>query len=140
MDSSLNSLRKKAEKDLSKATLDSNVVLVEDSDLDFTIINKVLSPQYNVSRFSTAEALLEQLGDLKVSLFLFDYRLPGMDGIDLCQTIRSVPAFEHTPVIMLTGENYTNFEYKFWDAGCNDFIAKPYSAVTLQKRVEKERS
>ena len=77
MDSSLNSLRKKAEKDLSKATLDSNVVLVEDSDLDFTIINKVLSPQYNVSRFSTkAEALLEQLGDLKVSLFLFDYRLP----------------------------------------------------------------
>lgn len=138
MDSSLNLLRKKAEKELNQATLESNVVLVEDSDLDFTVINKVLSPKYNLRRFSSAEQLLEQLGDLKVSLFLLDYRLPGMDGIDLCQSIRSVPAFEHTPIIMLTGEAYASFEYKFWDAGCNDFIAKPYSAVTLQKRVEKE--
>ncbi|KPM76705.1 MULTISPECIES: GGDEF domain-containing response regulator [unclassified Pseudoalteromonas] len=138
MDSSLNLLRKKAEKDLNQATLESNVVLVEDSDLDFTVINKVLSPKYNLRRFSSAEQLLELLGDLKASLFLLDYRLPGMDGIDLCQRIRSVPVFEHTPIIMLTGENYTSFEYKFWDAGCNDFIAKPYSAVTLQKRVEKE--
>ncbi|MFC3095713.1 diguanylate cyclase [Alteromonas sediminis] len=138
MDSSLNLLRKKAEKDLDNTTYKSTIVVVEDSDIDANIIKEVLSPLYVVKHFSTAEAMLEHLSELTVSLFLFDYKLPGLDGIGLCQHIRGLTDYEHTPIVMLTGEAYANFEHKFWDAGCNDFIAKPYSATTLQKRLAKE--
>lgn len=137
MDSSQAIRQEKAEAKLTREVNKSTVIVVEDSQIDFQIINEILSPTYHIVGFSDAEEALAQLDELDPALFLIDYNLPQMDGVSLCEALRSNHSFAFTPIIIITGETYTSYEYKFWDAGCDDFISKPFSAITLQRRVAK---
>ena len=137
MDSSQAIRQEKAEAKLTREVNKSTVIVVEDSQIDFQIINEILSPTYHIVGFSDAEEALAQLDELAPALFLIDYNLPQMDGVSLCEALRGNHSFAFTPIIIITGETYTSYEYKFWDAGCDDFISKPFSAITLQRRVAK---
>jgi DNA-binding response OmpR family regulator len=64
-------------------------------------------------------------------LAIIDVRMPGMDGFDLCQKIRLLPAHKLTPVVFLTRLN--DFEHRVRSAksGGNDFIGKPFIFIEL---------
>jgi diguanylate cyclase (GGDEF)-like protein len=134
----VNDLSDSAELKLAKEVYESAVVIVEDSDIDFEIINALLAPQYIIYRFADAESLLANLNNLDVSLFILDYHLPGIKGDALCKSIRKQQRLSDIPIIIVTGETDAGTEHLFWEAGCSDFISKPFSATTLRKRVAKE--
>jgi DNA-binding response OmpR family regulator len=64
-------------------------------------------------------------------LAIIDVRMPGMDGFELCQKIRLLPAHKLTPVVFLTRLN--DFEHRVRSAksGGNDFIGKPFIFIEL---------
>jgi CheY-like chemotaxis protein len=65
-------------------------------------------------------------GNLRPDLILLDLRLPAMGGLEVLRAIRTDPAFERTPVMMLTGEQ--GDDHVIADAyasGSNSYFAKP---------------
>lgn len=65
-------------------------------------------------------------------LFLLDINLPDGNGIKICQKIRE--NFE-TPIIFLTANDTEDDMLKGFHAGCDDYIAKPFSVEVLRKKV-----
>ena len=61
-------------------------------------------------------------------LVLVDYMMPDMDGIELAGRLRSLPGYEHVPIVMITGQDDKKVRYAALDAGITDFLTKPVDA------------
>lgn len=68
-------------------------------------------------------------------LAILDWMMPGIDGIDLCRTIRSNGNGRYTYLIVLTSRAETEFTVEAMNAGADDFIAKPFHPGELEARV-----
>ncbi|TMO49438.1 hypothetical protein CWC24_01365 [Pseudoalteromonas ruthenica] len=123
------------EEHLREAIDDSTVLIVEDNDADFDLLREVLSPHFNVKRCRDGEAALRLIMDIAPHIVITEFSLQGMDGIVLCQRIREHSRFDDIPVLMVSSEEHAQREVDFWDAGCSDFVRKPYSLTTLYTRV-----
>lgn len=77
------------------------------------------------------ELALEQPPDLA----LVDVQMPRMDGLALCRALKSTPATQFMPVVIVTALDSEDDEVKAIDAGADDFVTKPYSSTVLLTRV-----
>ncbi len=68
-------------------------------------------------------------------LLVLDVVLPGMDGIKLCQKVRSIRGGDHPYILMVTGRGGAGDLKKVLDAGADDFLTKPIEANLLMTRV-----
>jgi adenylate cyclase len=68
-------------------------------------------------------------------LALLDVQMPVLDGIKLCQTLKSTPNTRFIPVIIVTAFDTDEEKIKAIDAGADDFISKPYNSIILLTRV-----
>lgn len=68
-------------------------------------------------------------------LILLDISLPGSDGIEALQTIKSSPAYEDIPTIMITAHSPQTYLARAFRAGAMDFISKPFNRIEFLARV-----
>jgi len=61
-------------------------------------------------------------------LVLVDYMMPDMDGIEFVRRLRSLPGYEHVPMVMVTVHDDRKVRYAALDAGITDFLTKPVDA------------
>jgi two-component system response regulator RpfG len=61
-------------------------------------------------------------------LVLVDYMMPDMDGIEFVTRLRSLPGYEHVPIVMVTVHDDRKVRYAALDAGITDFLTKPVDA------------
>lgn len=69
-------------------------------------------------------------------LILLDLMLPGMDGIEICSTIKNDPATQNTLIIMVTAKGEESDIVLGLGVGADDYIAKPFSPKELVARVK----
>lgn len=81
--------------------------------------------------YDYAEALL-QYQKQKYDLFLLDINLPDGSGLVFCEKIRET---SETPVLFLTANDTEEDMLEGFGAGCDDYIAKPFSIAVLRKKV-----
>ncbi len=116
---------------------DRHILVVEDSltqavKLEFMLHNK----GFVVSLAATGEQALEILGKKKVDLVISDVIMPGMDGYELCEKIRSTPGFGKIPVILLTSLSDPGDIVRGLKSGATNFVTKPYDEEFLFERIE----
>ena len=90
---------------------------------------------------TTASSGVEALQILKKSTdtfdcFLLDVKMPGMDGIELCDEIRKHQNYDKTPIIMITGATETESAERAFEAGATDYVAKPFDIFELGHRIK----
>ena len=97
--------------------------------------------KFNLRRegFDTVEAYdgieaLERYAAEKPALILLDVMLPGVDGFEICRTIRKTDTL--TPIIMLTARGEETDVVMGLDLGADDYIAKPLQIKSLMARVK----
>src|SRR5437870_12161163 len=61
-------------------------------------------------------------------LVLVDYMMPDMDGIEFVKRLRSLPGYEHVPIVMVTVHDDRKVRYAALDVGITDFLTKPVDA------------
>lgn len=112
-------------------------ILIIDDDED---IREILKYNLNKEGYETREAKdgeegLKMCFETKPDLILLDIMMPGMDGIEVCETIRKTPGFESVLICFLTarGEDYS--QIAGLDAGADDFVAKPVKPKVLISRI-----
>ncbi len=115
-----------------------HVVLAVDDDLNnLKLVSASLTLEgYEVVCASSGEEGLEVLEARQIDLLLLDVRMPGLDGIEVCQRIRAQPRFARMPVIFLTAD-HADAEHMMTglDAGGDEYLHKPISRRMLSARV-----
>jgi len=91
---------------------------------------------YNVITASNGEEGIVKAQKHKPQLILLDVMMPGMDGIETCDKLRSMPEVENTLIAFLTarGEDYS--QVAGFDAGADDYITKPIKPKVLVSRIK----
>ncbi len=82
------------------------------------------------------EALAE-VASRAPDLILLDVMIPKRDGYDVCQTIRSNPAWQGIYIIMLTAKGREVDREKGIALGANDYVTKPFSTRDLTEKVKQ---
>jgi len=73
----------------------------------------------------------------KISGLLLDVAMPGIDGLELCRTVRNLPEFQNLPVIMLTARDGLFDKVQGRLAGATEYLTKPFDAAQLRQAVSK---
>jgi len=111
------------------------VLMVEDDSEITTLLEEYLS-RYDIELFSVSlpSTALEKLNIEKFDLVLLDLGLPEMDGLELCRIIKK--AHPALPVIISTARVDVSDKVVAFDAGADDYIAKPYEPRELVARIQ----
>ena len=72
---------------------------------------------------------------VRPDLVLLDVQMPGMDGYEVCQRIKSNPKLRLLPVVMVTALSHIDHRVKALDWGADDFMTKPVERAELVARV-----
>lgn len=115
------------------------ILAVDDDSYSLEILT-MMAAKAGFTDISTAlsgEIALDMLskGDVVFDCLLLDINMPGMDGIELCKLVRTMPAYSKTPVIMLTAMAEKNYIDRAFQAGATDYANKPFDIVELSARL-----
>lgn len=77
---------------------------------------------------------LETATRLPPDLILLDVQMPRMDGYEACRYLKTHPATQFVPIVMVTALDSDEDKIRAIQAGADDFITKPYSTVLLMTR------
>lgn len=91
---------------------------------------------FEAKGFADGEALFEELKTEKPDLIVLDIMLPGKDGMDILQEIRSNPETEKIPVIMATAKGTEIDKIQGLDKGADDYLVKPFGAMEMVARIK----
>ncbi len=112
------------------------VWIVDDSPLEAELVRRSLVPVCAVELFTDAAAMLEHASrSPPPDAIILDWEMPGISGIEVCQFLRTQPATQSVPILMLTIHNETRDLVQGLAAGADDFLAKPYNAAELSARI-----
>jgi len=89
---------------------------------------------FEVEEKESAEAAIEVASTHRFDCFIFDVSMPGMTGFDLLRRIRERGI--QTPTLFLTAHDSIEDKVSGYDAGADDYLAKPFSPRELELRVE----
>lgn len=113
------------------------ILLVDDRPENLISLEALLSDQgYELVRaLSGNDALLLTLKQ-DFALVLLDVQMPGMDGFETAELMRANPKTNHIPIIFVTaGMKDLQFQFKGYDSGAVDYLAKPIEPIFLQSKV-----
>jgi len=92
---------------------------------------------YDVKGAENGEKALEQIASETPDLVLLDVMMPGIDGFQVCERIKSNEATRHIPVIMVTAKGGHSDMDKGQRVGANWYIVKPFRSVFLLEMIRK---
>lgn len=91
----------------------------------------------NVDEAEDGVAALSKLRGTQFDFVVSDWNMPNMTGIDLLKNIRSDAGLKHLPVLMVTAEAKKENIVEAAQAGANGYIVKPFTAATLEEKLNK---
>ena len=117
------------------STQQATLLFVEDNVDVLHYLDSQFNQQYNILKAQNGKEALSLLELHKVHLIVSDIMMPQMDGLELCQRIKHSTQWGHLPVILLTGKTLPEQISEGYNAGADDYIAKPYDIHLLRKRI-----
>ena len=115
---------------------DTAILIVEDEQDLLELLRYNLSREgYQVSTASTGEDALKLVRNARPDLILLDLMLPGIDGLEVCRTLKSREATASIPVIMLTAKGEESDVVRGLELGADDYVPKPFSPRVLIARI-----
>lgn len=112
------------------------LLVIDDSTFARNRIGECLEPLGLETIYAeNGQEAIEQLLLQSPDMVLTDWEMPGMDGIELCRTIRSMKIGREIYIVMLTAQDDEDTLVAAFDAGVDDYIAKPFLERTLRSRI-----
>ncbi len=114
-----------------------NILIVDDVTTNLKCLGEILRNYYALSMAKSGEQALQMIGKVKPDLILLDVKMPGMDGYETFEKIKSDNLVSDIPVIFLTADTENESELKGLRLGACDFIRKPYDPELMIGRIER---
>ena len=114
----------------------SKVLIVDDTPANIGVLLRMLENEgYQVLAATSGEAALKIVNQTTVELIVLDIMMPGMDGLETCRRLKSLPATRLTPVIFISALSDTMDLLEGFRAGAVDYIQKPFRHEEVCVRV-----
>ncbi len=91
----------------------------------------------NVEEAEDGQIALQTLRAGKFDFVVSDWNMPNMTGIQLLREIRADETLKHLPVLMVTAEAKKENIVEAAQAGANGYVVKPFTAATLDEKLQK---
>ena len=118
--------------------MSKRVLVVEDTEDNRHIIRDLLSSAgFEMIEAVTGAEGVEMARSHRPDLILMDMQMPVLDGYEATRQIKADPALSHIPVIAVTSYALSGDEAKTREAGCDAYIAKPFSPRQLLAKVRE---
>ena len=116
-----------------------NILVVDDFSTMRRIVKNLLVEIgfSNIEEADDGKTALPILENGGIDFLVTDWNMPGMAGIDLLRAVRANPALSSLPVLMVTAEAKREQIMEAAEAGVNGYVVKPFTAETLQEKVDK---
>jgi putative two-component system response regulator len=115
------------------------ILVVDDTPDNLTLMSSLLKDLYKVKVANSGEKALKIAeAEAQPDLILLDIMMPGMDGYEVCETLKANPRTREIPVIFLTAKAQVEDEKRGLDIGAVDYITKPISPPIVLARVQTQ--
>jgi two-component system, cell cycle response regulator len=114
----------------------ARVLVVDDVPANVKLLEARLSAEYfDVITAMSGEEALTICERAECDLVLLDVMMPDMDGFEVCRRLKTNPATQHIPVIMVTALDQPSDRVRGLEVGADDFLTKPIPEMALTARV-----
>ncbi|MGL5192899.1 MAG: response regulator [Chroococcales cyanobacterium] len=113
----------------------ATILAVDDSVVMQDLVKRALAQDYRVLVADNAVDALSMIYHEQVSILLLDVSMPGIDGLELCRTVRNIPQFQELPIVMLTARDGLFDKVQGRLAGATEYLTKPFDAAQLRQVV-----
>jgi len=118
--------------------MSQQILVVEDHEDNRQILRDLLSAAgYEMVEAHDGEQALVRVAQAKPDLILMDIQLPGIDGYEVTRRIKADPMLAAIPIIAVTSYALTGDDEKARAAGCDDYVAKPFSPRQLLAKIRE---
>ncbi|HJD54285.1 MAG TPA: PleD family two-component system response regulator [Rickettsia endosymbiont of Proechinophthirus fluctus] len=115
----------------------TTILVVDDIEPNIKLLAaKLLKEYYTVLTANSGKEALAILKKEKIDIILLDVMMPGMDGCEVCKTIKTDPETTHIPVVMVTALSDIDDRVKGLEAGADEFLTKPINDTALFARLK----
>jgi two-component system cell cycle response regulator DivK len=97
----------------------------------------LMNAEYEIIEAENGEQALAAVTKQRPDLILMDIQIPIIDGYEATRRIKADPALRSIPIIAVTSHALSGGEEKARAAGCDDFVAKPYSPRLLLAKIRQ---
>ncbi|WP_017297506.1 response regulator [Nodosilinea nodulosa] len=108
------------------------VLSVDDSLISQQMIKRALDTSYRVLLADNAVDALSVISQETVGAILLDISMPGIDGFELCRTVRSLPRFKNVPIVMVTSRDTEADRQEARLSGASGYLTKPCKPERLK--------
>jgi CheY-like chemotaxis protein len=116
----------------------ATILVVDDNRDNVEILRAFLESRgYLVAEAADGQAALAKLEEVNPDLVLLDVMMPGMDGWQVCRTIKNHPSFGRTRVVMVTAKGGYEDKFEGMRAGADDYLVKPVDLAELTEKVSR---
>ena len=118
--------------------MSQRILVIDDIEDNRRILRDLLTTGgYEVLEAETGEAGIELAAAARPDLILMDIQLPGVDGYEATRRIKADPALRPIPLIAVTSYALSGDDVKAYEAGCDDYVTKPFSPRALLAKVRE---
>ncbi len=118
--------------------MSKRILRVEDEEDNMKILRDLLAPGgYELVEAENGEKALAEAAKARPDLILMDIQLPILDGYEATRRLKADPALRSIPIIATTSYAMGEDEKRARAAGCDDFVAKPYSPRVLLAKIRQ---
>ena len=119
----------------------ANILAVDDMRSMRDLVKSVLEKRgHTVTTQDDGQTVLEYAQSNNVDLVISDINMPVMNGITLVESLRALPGYKGTPILMLTTEDAAEKKNQAKAAGANGWIQKPFNPERLVNAVDRTLS
>ena len=112
------------------------VLIIEDNaDMRLFVKNEFME-SYNVFEAHNGLVGLQKSFEEIPDAIICDVMMPGMDGYEVCRTLKNDERTSHIPIVMLTAKSSEQHTIEGFESGADDYVAKPFSSALLKIRIK----
>ncbi len=121
-----------------ETALRPHILLLDDDTIIQEMLRFIFSREgYEITQLMDGSQVLETLEKKPVSLVVLDLKMPGMDGFEVLEKIRSQRQYDNLPVVILSSMKGESDLERGFELGADDFIHKPFSPTELVIRAKR---
>jgi DNA-binding response OmpR family regulator len=125
-------------RDLQHQAQSPSILVVDDDHVMRNALKRILESEgYQILLAEDAMDLSSVLESSNLDLILLDVNLPWVDGMELCQLLKSHQALAHVPVILISGRKDPEDVEAGFAAGCDDYIGKPFDLDHMTQTISR---
>jgi len=111
------------------------ILIVDDNPKNRAICEEIFEEDFDLIHAEDGTAALRLISERQPDVVLLDVMMPGINGYEVCQRMKTDPQTGHIPVIIVSAKGQTDEIIEGFDSRADDYIVKPFVNSELRARV-----